>query len=397
LLTLLEVLLCGAALMLLLPATVLFSEVLFALTRRGEAKIQAGERPRLAVVMPAHNEEAIIAASLRSILPQLSDSDRMVVVADNCSDNTATVAVTEGAHVIARTDLTRHGKGYALDFGVRHLESDAPEIVIIIDADCHVAPGSIDRLARLCATSRRPVQALYLMRAGANADFRARMAEFAWVVKNQVRPEGMLRLGLPCQLMGTGMAFPWPSIHSARLATAHIVEDLKLGIELARAGTPPLFCPDALVTSDFPSSQTGIAGQRTRWEHGHLSVILSDAPRLFVDSLVQRNADLMALALDLSVPPLALLVLEITAIWFASALAFLLTSTVLPLALATLAATLVGLSVLLSWGRYGRQVVSLGDLALSIIYPFMKIPLYTRFLVARQSDWVRSKRDGEEP
>jgi cellulose synthase/poly-beta-1,6-N-acetylglucosamine synthase-like glycosyltransferase len=391
--TLLEGLLCGATLILLLPAAVLFTEVLLALTRHANVTLKLGGRPTLAVVMPAHNESSIIADSIGSILPQLVGSDRLIVVADNCSDDTAGVAAREGAHVITRTDLSLRGKGYALDAGVRFLEPDAPDVILIIDADCHVGSGSIDRLARLCATVNRPIQALYLMYAGADAGLGKRIAEFAWIVKNRVRPEGMLRLGLPCQLMGTGMAFPWPRICSAKLATGHIVEDLKLGIELARAGAPPLFCPSALVTSHFPASREGIVGQRTRWEHGHLSVILNDAPRLFVDALTSFNADLLAMALDLIVPPVALLVLATGAVWFGSAVLYLWTKAMFPLVLTTALGTLVGLSVLFSWRKYGRDVISLRELALAIIYPLMKVPLYVRFLVARQRVWVRAKRD----
>jgi cellulose synthase/poly-beta-1,6-N-acetylglucosamine synthase-like glycosyltransferase len=397
LVTLLEILLVGATLLVLLPTAVLFAQVLLAVTPRGVEKAQEGERRRLAIVMPAHDEASIIAGTLRSIVPQLGESDRLIVVADNCSDETAAIAAVEGAEVIVRSDSTRRGKGYALDFGVRHLELDAPDIVIVVDADCLVATGSIDRLARLCAHAGRPIQALYLMHAGKDTGLRMRIAEFAWAVKNHVRPEALRRLGLPCQLMGTGMAFPWSCIMTASLATGHIVEDLKLGIDLARSGTPPLFCPEALVTSNFPTSVDGVQGQRTRWEHGHLSVILSETPRLFLNSLVPPNAGLMALALDLSVPPLALLTLLVAALWCASGLFYLLTHALFPLGLASLAGALLALSVLFSWARYGRHIISLGDLALAVIYPLLKIPLYVRFLWARQLDWVRSKRDGDGP
>lgn len=392
--TLLEIFLAAAAVLSLLPATVLFLEVLPATIMRDSAEPDQGPRPALAIVMPAHNEASGIAATLRSLMPQLIHSDRMLVVADNCSDETAAIAAAEGAEVIERTDPTARGKGYALDFGVRHFEPRPPEIVIFVDADCQVAPGSIDRLARMCAQTGRPIQGLYLMRGGRHMDLRMRMAEFAWAVKNQARPMGLKRLGLPCQLMGTGMAFPWKGIKTAQLASGHIVEDLKLGIDLARGGTAPLFCPQALLTSDFPVSSAGIGAQRTRWEHGHIGSILSDAPRLLKDSLSPPNAGLLALALDLSVPPLALLTLVVTVVWLASALFFLLTTMSLPLDIATAAAALLGAAVLLSWARYGRRIISLGNLAFAPVYALRKIPLYGRFLVARQMEWVRSDRRG---
>ena len=73
------------------------------------------------------------------------------------------------------------------------------------------------------------------------------VAEFAWRVKNMARPLSLTALGLLCQLVGTGMAFPWALIRSVDLGSGQIVEDLKLGLDLAGAGYPPGFCPDAIV------------------------------------------------------------------------------------------------------------------------------------------------------
>jgi cellulose synthase/poly-beta-1,6-N-acetylglucosamine synthase-like glycosyltransferase len=189
------------------------------------------------------------------------------------------------------------------------------------------------------------------------------------------------------------MAFPWASLAQANLATGHIVEDLKLGLELARAGSAPMLCPQALVTSNFPTSGEGIAAQRTRWEHGHLSVISIDALRLLLDGVRSRRLELLALALDLSVPPIALLALSITAIWVSSAILFYFTAAVWPVALASLAGLEMAAAVLASWQVYGREILSLSNLSLSVIYAVRKIPMYLRYLIARQVDWVRSKRD----
>src|SRR5204863_2660341 len=145
------------------------------------------------------------------------------VVADNCADDTAMIAAAAGAAVLERVNPERRGKGYALDYGLRHLERNPPETVVVIDADCHIAPDAIDRLTRLCLQRGRPVQALYLMHAPPGASLKLKISEFAWLVRNKVRPLGYHRLGLPCQLMGTGMAFPWSVISDAALATADIV------------------------------------------------------------------------------------------------------------------------------------------------------------------------------
>ena len=390
----LEVLLLCASALLVVPVAVLLAEVLLAvLSRRRDAR-PPGIRPRVAVLVPAHDESAVIGSTIRSIASQLEDSDTLLVVADNCSDATAAIARAAGAAVITRNDASRRGKGYALDFGVRHLEAIPPEVLIVIDADCEAAAGSIDRLARECIRLRRPVQALNLMQTPDSPGLQARIAQFAWLVKNQVRPLGLHTVGLPCQLMGTGMAFPWVCIANAALATGSIVEDMKLGIDLARRGTPPQFCPEARVTSVFPALPAGVREQRTRWEHGHLGIILSEAPRLLALSVVRLRPRLLAFALDLCVPPLALLAMLVAAVWAAAAAMCIVAGVWLPLTVSTAAILMLAMAILLSWVAYGRAVLSLGELAYTLVYSLAKLPLYARFVTSRQKRWVRTRRDG---
>jgi cellulose synthase/poly-beta-1,6-N-acetylglucosamine synthase-like glycosyltransferase len=377
----------------LVPVSVLLLQVVCAAMPRRPAPIPLAARPRLAVLVPAHNESSVIRETLDSVLPQLEPGDRLVVVADNCSDDTARVAAGAGAEVAERRDSSRRGKGYALDFGLRCLGRESPQVVVIVDADCEVTAGAIDRIARLSASTGRPVQALYLMKAPPSAGTMALIAEFAWVVKNLVRPLGFLRLALPCQLMGTGMAFPWAVIRSARLASGHIVEDMKLGLDLARAGRPPLFCPEALVRSCFPSSEDGRRTQRTRWEHGHLGMILSEAPRLLWEGLRGKGSGLLALALDMAVPPLALLALSIIVLVAVCAAHALLTLSLAPLVVAGMVSLMFGAAIGLSWLRFGLGILSPGRLPLALIYAVRKLPLYLKFVVSRQVEWVRSKRD----
>jgi cellulose synthase/poly-beta-1,6-N-acetylglucosamine synthase-like glycosyltransferase len=383
---------CAAAL-LLVPVTVLFVEVIVAVTHRRREQSPSGPRPRLSVIVPAHNEAAVIGATLRSILPQLTAPESLLVVADNCSDDTARIARSEGARVIERTDARRRGKGYAIDHALRSLAREPPEVVIVIDADCNVAAGAIDRLARHCSATRKPVQALYLMRAPRTSNLRLRIAQLAWLVRNQVRPMGLHRMHLPCHLMGTGMAFPWICISQATVATGHIVEDLQLGIELARMGSPPLFCPEALVTSEFPTSREGIRTQRLRWEHGHLATLLSEAPSLLLQAIRRGEVRLASLALDLSVPPIALLSLLVAAVTCVSAGLFVFAKVRLPLCIGFIELSMVGCSIIVSWARYGRAILSFGELACAPLYALWKVPVYGRFLVGRQRDWIRSRRD----
>jgi cellulose synthase/poly-beta-1,6-N-acetylglucosamine synthase-like glycosyltransferase len=396
----LEYLLSAVAVVLLVPCLVLLVQVLAALLPpQVKPALLPGVKDQplsVCLLMPAHNEAAGIVPVLQALLPQLNLQTRLLVVADNCTDTTADLvraaAGTTGGRVqvVERHNTTLRGKGYALDHGVQHLRGNPPDVVLVVDADCTVQPGSIATLAQQCVASQRPTQSLYLMQSPSGASVKTRLAEFAWLVKNKVRALGYHRLGLPCQLMGTGMAFTWGQISTAKLDTGHIAEDMQLGVELARAGTPPMFCPGALVTSFFPTAAEGLQTQRTRWEHGHLGVIVSELPRLLLQALATGNGQLLALAFDLCVPPLALLTLLVGGLVLASA-----ALGPLPLILSTLAFLALGLAVLLAWWQFGRGVISFRQLCGVPLYVLAKIPLYFYFLVKRQASWVRSKREGE--
>lgn len=390
---LLNWLLSALLIVILLPVLVLFLQVLLAcLPARAQPALQV-LRPRVAVLVPAHNESSVIVATLNGLLPQLREGDRLLVVADNCTDDTAALARAAGAEVAERSNIQQRGKGYALDFGVRHLAGDPAEVVVIVDADCQVGEGAIEHLASRCVQSGRPTQALYLMHAPDGAGLKVRIAEFAWCVKNLLRPSGWLRLGLPCQLMGSGMAFAWRDLSLIDLASGHIVEDLKMGLDFCRSGKPPLFCPDARVNSYFPRSDEGLNSQRTRWEHGHLGVILSDAPKLLVESIGRANWKLLGMTLDLLVPPLALLSLVAVAAFILSWLLFGLSGLLAPVMIASVGVAMLGITILLAWARCGRSIISFVSLLYAPFYAAKKIPLYLGFLLKRQVDWVRSKRD----
>jgi glycosyltransferase involved in cell wall biosynthesis len=391
--TVLSWLLCALLLLIFLPVLVLCAQVLLACLPARPVPVAQGRRPRLAVLVPAHNESSIIVATLNSLLPQLHAGDRLLVVADNCSDDTAALARAAGAEVIERSNQQQLGKGYALDFGVRHLAADAPEVMIIVDADCQVSEGAIERLAISCIESGRPAQALYLMHAPEGSGLKVRIGEFAWLVKNLVRPAGWARLGLPCQLMGSGMAFAWQDIGLINLASGHIVEDLQMGLDFCRSGKPPLFCPAARVSSYFPRSDEGLNTQRTRWEHGHLGVILSDAPKLLLESFRRGNWPLLGMTFDLLVPPLALLTLAAVAAFILSCGLFVFSGLLAPALLASFAVVMLGAAILLAWSQFGREVIAFTSLLYAPLYALKKIPLYLGFLLKRQVEWVRSKRD----
>jgi cellulose synthase/poly-beta-1,6-N-acetylglucosamine synthase-like glycosyltransferase len=375
------------------PGLIFVVEILASAIRARPAVIAQTRQDTIAVLIPAHDESAGLLDTLRTVMPQLKSGDRCLVVADNCSDDTAAVARAAGAEAIERVDPLRRGKGYALDFGLKYLADAPPAVVVMVDADCRVEANGMTTLAARSVETGRPVQGLYLMRAAKDAPPTARIAEFAWRIKNHARPRGLNRLGLPCQLMGSGMAFPWALLRDVDLASGHIVEDMKLGIDLAERGHAALFCEEVLVTSRFATHEDGARAQRTRWEHGHLGIIANEVPRLIGRAILRGDRMLFALALDLVVPPIAMLSMSMFASVGLSSLAFVLIDVRGPLIVSVTSLAFASIAVGVGWWTFGRSVLPLATLAFAPWYAFCKVPLYVRFLVKRQAEWVRSRRD----
>lgn len=375
-------------------AVILLVEVMASIGARVEDDEPPMSQCRMCVLMPAHNEQAVIRLTLEAVMSGLAPGDRVLVVADNCDDDTAEIAGQMGADVIRRHDPTRRGKGYALDFGIRHLCPSPPDVVIVLDADCLPETGALRRLARRCHAAARPMQADYVMQAPElDAPPSLKIASFAWRVKNHVRPLGLKRLGFPSQLMGTGMAFPWNVIGAASLATGHLVEDLVLGLELAAAGTPARFAPGERVQSVFPTSREGQFAQRTRWEVGHLAVIRRTLPPLALQAFKARDWCFLALLVDVAVPPLALLAVVLVSLLLAASVVAFGGGLRLPLILATLGCVAFAAAIAGAWTRVGKDVIGFEDLVSIPSYIVWKFAIYTLALAEKPLAWARSKRD----
>lgn len=346
------------------------------------------------VVIPAHNEVGTIEDGLASIIGNISSQGRVLVVADNCTDDTAGVAAAAGASVITRQDPSRRGKSYALDFAVRSLETTPPDVVIIIDADCIPESGAIQKLFAACLKLQRPIQARYEMTAPeANAGLRLRAYAFAWRVRNWVRPMGLKALGIPCLLMGTGMAFPWNLIAKSHLKSGHLVEDMVLGLELAAEGEGPEFLPEACVQSSMPPSQEGQKSQRLRWETGHLQVIRQFVPRLLLQAIKEADFRLFGLALHTAVPPLGMLVTLLGFVFIASGLSMLAGGSALAFEISALTSLIAALVLFSYWVMVGRDLLSIRELLMLPGYALSKLLTYGKAISGQQVEWIRSKRD----
>lgn len=407
-----SILLWAAVFVVGVPIAVLFTECCLALLGRRQVQLGTTNKPatgaiahsasnaipestvNLAVLVPAHDEELVIRDTLVALTPQLQPQQRLLVVADNCTDQTAEIARSMGAEVIERFDTERRGKGYALDYGVQHLAAtNPPDVVVIVDADCEVQLGAIATLAQDAIATQRPTQSIYLMEIPPNPSAKDTISALAIRGKNLVRSLGLAQINQPCLLGGTGMAFPWLAIQAVDLATGNIVEDMKLGLDLAIAGFSPKFTPSATVVGRLPQQEAAATSQRTRWVHGHIQTLLSYGPRLFWEAFRQRRFDLFCLALELCVPPLSLLVMLWLGVTGLALVGGLVGLSWLPALGAIAVGTLLVLAILIAWAGFARQELPAKVLLAIPVYLLWKIPVYLKFVKGPESSWVRTARD----
>lgn len=373
-------------------ATAFFAvEVLAGLWRlRGGAQASRISPPTV-IIIPAHDEEAVIGRAVATLRSAVPTSTRILVVADNCEDGTADVAAESGAEVIVRDDPDRRGKGYALAAARQHLADAPPDVVVVVDADCELDQKSLTALSAAARDCARPCQAINLLSPDISGPVVVQISTFAFMIKNLIRQRGLQRLAGRCHLTGTGMAFPWKLFERADLGGSNIVEDLGLGLDFT--GTiAPMLVEDAGVWS-APATAAGTLVQRRRWEGGYLATALRTAPAKLTYALFRGDLRGICAALDLCVPPLALLVV-VNAVAFAiAAVPALAGGALWPLCAQIAAGILAVLALFAAWVREGRKFASGATLLRLPLYVLWKLPLYLG--LARRGaprEWLRTER-----
>lgn len=268
-------------------------------------------RTRLVVLVPAHNEAPVIGRCVRSLRAQSYPANlyETVVVADNCTDDTAAVALAAGAdRVLTRDEPDLRGKGHALRWATERVvnEAGAPAAVAVVDADSFADPDFLTALVQPIHAGAEAVQGESLLSSSEAAA--TTLGAMAFLLVNRVRPAGRAALGLPAtHLAGNGMlltrellvAMPWKAFTAA--------EDLEYSLALKVRGVRIAFAGGALVLSPPAPTPQAASQQQLRWQGGKLHLARTWIPRLIVRALRERRPSLLGTAFDLAVPPLALL------------------------------------------------------------------------------------------
>ncbi len=353
---------------------------------------ESDEPARLVVLIPAHDEEMGLVPTLASVASCSYPVSRLrtIVIADNCSDDTAGCARTAGVEVWERTDADRLGKGYALSWALDRLMTGAEEFdaVVMLDADCEASPNFLTAFDTHLKSGARAMQANYLA-ANPHDSHAAALRFGAFALMNTVRFLGKQRLGLSCGLVGTGMAFTKELLEREAWTATGLVEDAEYHMRIVLAGERAEFVPEAWVRSEVPTSLERSSDQHARWELGKLQLIRRWCPLLIASGIARRDVVRLHAGLECLVPPQSLM------------------------AAGSLAAGGTGLLLrqrrltrLAAWTLIGQIVFVIGGFRLVrvpnqvyralLVTPALianKVALYIRLLARRgPTSWVRTER-----
>lgn len=341
---------------------------------------------KIAVLVPAHNESKGIARAVKSILAaDFGPYEReVVVVADNCGDDTAALARGAGARVIERIDESRRGKGAALQYAFSVLDRDDFDAYIVVDADTEISADLIKAFGDAFSAGSDALQCVNLPR-NPDESPRTRLSNLAFVVGGVFRPMGREKLGLSAGIQGNGFGLSKRAVRQVPYTANSVTEDFEYHLMLVEAGIRVHFLPNARVLSDFPVSEEGTRTQRVRWEGGRFLLQRTYGPRLFLKAL-SGKARILEPFLDLMSMPLSyevLLLLSLAVLpgqpfrWFGA-----------------VGLSLIIVEIIAAIALFGRREdwKSLLEVPSYIIW---KIAMLPRILLGSRKGgkWVRTKRD----
>jgi len=280
-----------------------------AATRPRRAPNRTGDAAGLRIVIPAHDEAEVIEGTLDHLLGRLPaplGARCVLVVADNCSDDTAELARAKGVRVLERHVKGARGKGHALDEAFTQLLEHDPdaERFIVLDADARLGPGTLDALLAAFDDGAHAVQASYRV-ADPDRDARSGLLNLAWSCFNHLRPLGRERLGLSVGILGNGFGLTRDALAAVPYRAGSVVEDLEYHLRLVEAGMRVRFVPTARVLAAAAPSSSAERTQRVRWEGGRLRMIVDHLPKL-IGQVARGRLRFVEPALELALLPLAL-------------------------------------------------------------------------------------------
>jgi len=357
--------------------------------------ILADTGPTFAILIPAHNEESVIAKLLSSLARLTYPKDRFAVhvVADNCTDATVSIVCATGwANVHERFNKDKRGKGYALNWLMNTLEEQhlIYDAYVVLDADSVVVPTFLHSMARELMQGAQAMQGCNTVLNGSDSPSTA-LRLIALTLINHLRPLGRNGIGASSTLTGNGMCLSRELLQRYPWQAYSLAEDYQYYLNLVERGVRVRYVPEAVVRSEMPTTFAQMRTQDIRWEPWQPGQKQSNtALRLLTTGLRNRDFARIEAVAEFLTPPLSFLVGSCLLAFMVSLLLWSLPDLLLSLMLIGGMLCYVGTGLYLL--RPSRAIYR----ALLHAPGFMAWKLWVYFVLRRSkkhtSEWIRTTR-----
>lgn len=268
-----------------------FTLSLFGIYREKKRKTYDPQKS-FAVIVAAHNEEAVIGA-LTENLKQLDYPKEMYdifVICDNCTDNTADIVREHGVTACERHNPHQRGKGYAIEWMLKNLwemprQYDA---IVMLDADNLVSMDFLREMNNDLCSGARVIQGYIDTKNPHDSWITAAYGVTYWYC-NRLWQLSRKNLKLANFLGGTGMCFESQLLKDMGWGATSLVEDLEFTARCVMNGINPVLNYNARVYDEKPLTFKASARQRLRWMQGHFTVARRYFFPLLWKSIKERN------------------------------------------------------------------------------------------------------------
>lgn len=229
----------------------------------------------IVALIPAHNEEAGIVNTIRSLKEQTLQPDCIIVVADNCTDKT--VALSEAEQVcVLDTVGNRHKKAGALNQAIDYIlpELTDEDFLLVMDADSLLCETWLGDAITLFKEGMGGLSGAYIARRGRGLISLLQQAEYAQERRRIARKQGHVDV-----LSGTAALFPVKVLRELVSTRGYVydinslTEDFEITLALKSLGYKPRCFKQLRVVTDVMETWGDLYRQRLRWQRGTIETL----------------------------------------------------------------------------------------------------------------------------
>ena len=247
----------------------------------------AKKKHKYGIVIAARNEKLVIGNLLDSINKQDYPKELITtfVVADNCTDDTATIARSKGAICYERNDPDHRTKGYALEYLFDRIEEDYGrdtfEGYFVFDADNLLKSNYISKMNDAFDTGVKIITS-YRNTKNFDENWIASTYALHWIRSIRTNHRARSVLHLATNIQGTGFLFANEIVRNGWHYTS-LTADRALTADAVAQGYEITYQDEAEFFDEQPVSLKVALRQRLRWSKGHLQAFVETGPYLFLN------------------------------------------------------------------------------------------------------------------